>query len=136
MTELTKFAAPLGRVLLALIFITSGWGKLWAIGGTMGYMQAMGVPGILIYPTILLELVGGIMLLVGYQARITALLLGGFTLLAGLLFHLIPAAGDQMQLISFWKNVSITGGLLMIVSMGAGAYSLDNRSASGEAQPV
>ncbi|MEJ2022086.1 MAG: DoxX family protein, partial [Maritimibacter sp.] len=67
MTELTKFAAPLGRVLLALIFITSGWGKLWAIGGTMGYMQAMGVPGILIYPTILLELVGGIMLLVGYQ---------------------------------------------------------------------
>lgn len=134
MTDLYKFAAPIGRVLLALIFITSGLQKIGDVAGTVGYMQYMGVPGFLVYPTILLEVVGGIALAVGFQTRIVALLLGGFTLLAGIIFHLIPAGGDQMQMIMFWKNVSITGGMLFVVSMGAGAYSLDNRGASADAQ--
>lgn len=134
MTDLYKFAAPIGRVLLALIFITSGLQKIGDVAGTVGYMQYMGVPGFLVYPTILLEVVGGIALAVGFQTRIVALLLGGFTLLAGIIFHLIPAGDDQMQMIMFWKNVSITGGMLFVVSMGAGAYSLDNRGASADAQ--
>ncbi len=139
MTDLYKYAAPVARVLLALMFIMSGLQKLGDIPGTIGYIQYGGLPGFLIYPTILLEVGGGIALAVGYQARLAALLLAGFSLLAGVLFHLIPSgsaegAMAQMQMIMFLKNVSIAGGMLMVVSMGAGAYSLDNRAASGKAQ--
>ncbi len=138
MTDLYKYAAPIGRVLLALMFIMSGLQKLGDIPGTIGYIQYGGLPGFLVYPTILLEIGGGIALAVGYQARLAALLLAGFSLLAGVLFHLIPSgsaegAMAQMQMIMFMKNVSIAGGMLMVVSMGAGAYSLDNRAAAGKA---
>jgi putative oxidoreductase len=138
MTDLYKYAAPVARVLLALMFIMSGLQKLGDIPGTIGYIQYGGLPGFLVYPTILLEIGGGIALAVGYQARLAALLLAGFSLLTGVLFHLIPSgsaegAMAQMQMIMFMKNVSIAGGMLMVVSMGAGAYSLDNRAATGKA---
>ncbi len=125
-------AAPLGRALLALIFITSGVGKIAGYEGTQGYMEMMGVPGALLPLVIVTELGGGLALLLGWQARIVALLLAGFTLLSGFLFHFLPGLGmegmeAQGQMISFWKNVSIAGGMLMVVSLGAGAWSLDAR---------
>ncbi|WP_137702928.1 DoxX family protein [Marimonas lutisalis] len=124
------WAAPLGRVLLALIFIIAGAQKITGYEGTQGYMEMMGVPGGLLPLVILTELGGGIALLLGWQTRIVAFLLAGFTLLSGLIFHYLPALGlegmeAQMQMISFWKNVSIAGGMLMIVSLGAGAFALD-----------
>lgn len=132
MTRSLEHIAPIARVLLALIFIISGLQKLGDIQGNAAYIASGGLPGVLIYPTILVELVGGIALAIGYQARIAALVLAGFSLLAGVLYHLIPAGSAegmmaQMQMIMFLKNVSIAGGLLLVVAMGAGAWSLDNR---------
>lgn len=132
MTDTLRYAAPLGRVLLALIFITSGFGKITGYAGTQGYMEAMGVPGALLPLVILVELGGGIALLVGWQARLSAFLLAGFSLLSGFLFHYLPSLGmegmeAQSNMISFMKNVSIAGGMLMVVAFGAGALSIDGR---------
>ena len=132
MTNLQSYAAPLGRLMLAFIFILAGAQKITGYAGTQGYMEMMGVPGALLPLVILTELGGGIALLLGWQARLVAFLLAGFSLLSGLLFHYIPSLGlegmeAQTQMIGFMKNVSIAGGMLMIVALGAGAVSLDAR---------
>jgi putative oxidoreductase len=132
MTQLQIYAAPLGRLFLAFIFIMAGAQKITGYAGTQAYMEMMGVPGALLPLVILVELGGGIALLVGWKTRLVAFLLAGFSLLSGLLFHFIPSLGmdgmeAQMQMISFMKNVSIAGGMLMVVAFGAGALSLDNR---------
>ena len=123
MQLIQSLSAPAGRVLLALIFVTSGWGKITGYAGTQGYMESAGVPGALLPLVIAVELLGGIALMLGWRARIVAFLLAGFTLLSALLFHWDP--GNQQQYIQFMKNLAITGGFLMIVAHGAGAYSLD-----------
>lgn len=125
MNLIQSLSAPAGRILLALIFVTSGWGKITGYAGTQGYMESAGVPGALLPLVIAVELLGGIALMLGWQARIVAFLLAGFTLLSALLFHWDP--GNQQQYIQFMKNLAITGGFLMIVAHGAGAYSLDRR---------
>lgn len=132
-TQIQDYAAPLGRFLLAFIFIMSGFQKITGYAGTAGYMEMMGVPGALLPLVILTELGGGIALLLGWQARIVAFLLAGFSLLSGLLFHYLPGLGmegmeAQAQMISFFKNVSIAGGMLMVTALGAGAYSLDAKA--------
>ncbi len=114
-----------GRVMIALIFVLSGLSKISAIDGTQGYMEAMGLPGILVYPTILFEVAAGLAIIAGFQTRLVALALAGFTLLLALIFH--NQLGDQMQFILFMKNVAIAGGLLFLVRNGAGDLSLDNR---------
>ncbi len=136
--RLQTLAAPAGRLLLALIFITAGAQKITGYAGTQGYMEAMGVPGALLPLVILTELGGGIALLLGWQTRAVAFLLAGFSLLSGLIFHLIPSYGmegmaAQALMISFMKNVSIAGGMLMVVALGAGAWSLDGRGKGGAA---
>ena len=121
-----------GRILLSILYITSGWGKITGYAGTAGYMDAMGVPSILLPLVILTELGGGLLVLVGYQTRIAAFLLAGFTLLAGYLFHYLAITGtagqemmDMMNWLSFMKNVTITGGFLALVGAGAGPWSVD-----------
>lgn len=133
MTQLTSNAAPLARLLLAFMFITSGLQKITGYAGTQQYMEAMGVPGALLPLAILTEVVGGIALLLGWQARIAAVLLAGFSIVSGLLFHLIPSFGmegmaAQGETISFMKNMTIAGGMLMVVAMGSGKWSLDARA--------
>jgi putative oxidoreductase len=118
-------ALLVGRILLALIFVVSGLSKLTSIEATMGYMEAMGVPGALLWPTIALEVIGGIAIVAGYQTAITSLLLAAFTLVAGILFH--SNLGDQMQFINFMKNLAITGGFLALFAAGPGAWSVDAR---------
>ena len=115
----------LGRVLLAVIFLLSGFGKLTAIAGTAGYFGSLGLP----LPTVtaivvgLIELLGGLAILVGFQTRIVAWVLAIFTVATGLVAHMNWA--DQMQMISFLKNLAIAGGFLVLASSGAGAYSID-----------
>lgn len=132
MTQLQSLAAPVARVLLAFIFILSGLTKLGDISGTMAYIESGGLPGILVWPTILLEVVGGIMVVLGYKAGLAALGLAGFSVLSGILYHLIPAGGmtgmdQQLQMIMAFKNFAMAGGLLLIFALGSGPYSLDNR---------
>ena len=90
-------------------------------------MASAGVPGALLPAVIAVEVLGAIAIIVGWKTRITALLLAGFTLLSGVLFH--SNFGDQVQMIMFLKNVAITGGFLLLVANGAGALSLDRRLA-------
>ncbi|WP_340149507.1 DoxX family protein [uncultured Sneathiella sp.] len=112
-----------GRIFMALLFIPAGAGKISGYAGTQGYMESVGVPGILLPLVIIVELGGGIAILLGWQTRIVAFLLAGFCLVSALLFHFQPA--DQMQMILFMKNIAIAGGLLFLVANGAGALSID-----------
>lgn len=129
MNTLQSIAAPIGRLLISFIFLYSGLGKISGYAGTQAYMESMGVPGALLPLVIAVEVLGGLAVALGWHTRIAAFLLAGFSLLSALLFHANFA--DQMQLISFLKNVAIAGGFLMIVAVGGGAFSLDNRSKRG-----
>lgn len=115
----------LGRILLALIFIVSGVGKISDVAGTAGYIESAGLPGILVWPTIALEVLGGIAIVIGFQTRIAAFALALFALAAAVLFHTNFA--DPMQSIMFMKNLSMAGGLLLLAASGATALSVDKR---------
>jgi putative oxidoreductase len=128
MKTFQDLAAPVGRILLALMFLLAGLNKISGYAGMQGYMESMGVPGALLPLVIALEVLGGITLMLGWHTRLTAFLLAGFTLLATLIFH--SNLGDQTQMLFFMKNLSIAGGLLLAVSHGAGPYSIDNRQRS------
>lgn len=125
MKMLSPWALLVGRVLISYMFILSGYDKIVHLEGNQGYMEMVGVPGILIYPAILVEILAGIAVLVGYQTRIAAVLLAGFCVLSGFLFHFDPV--DQMQMISFNKNIAIAGGFLFLVAMGPGSLSVEGR---------
>lgn len=115
-----------GRVFIAMIFVVAGYGKLGAgYAGTAGYMESVGVPGMLLPLVIALELGGGLLIIAGFQTRIAAFLLAGFSLLSALLFHTDFA--DPMQSILFMKNIAIAGGFLFLVVHGAGKFSVDGK---------
>lgn len=128
MNQLQAFSALLGRLFLAMIFIQSGLSKMSDYAATQGYMDAMGVSSALLPLVIALEVVGGIAIVIGFKARLVALAMAGFSLLSALLFH--TNFSDETQTIMLMKNIAITGGFLMIVAHGAGAYALDNRNAT------
>lgn len=111
----------IARLLMAYIFIVAGWGKVTAYHATVGYMESMGVPAIMLPLTILLELGGGLALLFGFQARFAALGLAGFSLITALIFH--SGADDAINLM---KNFAMAGGLLFLVLHGAGKISIDH----------
>jgi len=115
------------RVLLALIFVLSGLSKLGSAEAVRGYMEAMGVPGVLLWPTIAFEIGAGVLVMLGYRTRVVALLLAGFCLLTAAVFH--RQFSDQIQLIMFLKNISMAGGFLLLAAAGPGAASLDARFA-------
>jgi putative oxidoreductase len=117
----------LGRILLAAIFLTSGVGKLLDPAGTIGYINAVGLPLPQVgYATaVIVEIGAGLLLIVGYQTRLAALSLAAFTLLAAIFFH--NAFTDQNQFIHFMKNLAIVGGLLHVAVFGPGRLSVDLR---------
>lgn len=120
--NLTDLAA---RGLVAAIFLLSGLSKIGGYAGTQAYMQSAGVPGSLLPLVIAAEVGGALLLIAGWQTRLAAAALAGFTLAAAALFH--ANFGDQIQLIMFMKNLAIAGGLLVLVLHGAGGWSLDAR---------
>ncbi len=123
---MNKYNSVIARVLLAQIFVLAGMSKITAYAGTQGYMEMMGVPGMLLPLVIILELGGGLALLLGWQARWIAYALAGFSIISAVIFH--SNLGDQTQMIMFMKNFAIAGGMLLIAEHGAGAFSLDNRN--------
>jgi putative oxidoreductase len=120
------------RVLLALMFVLAGISKFAGLEGTAGYIASKGLPlpMVLAVATAALEVLGGLALIVGFQARWAALALAGFTLLASILFHnfwSMPADQAFVQQLMFMKNLAVAGGLLLIFAAGAGPASLDAR---------
>ncbi|MEH6577703.1 MAG: DoxX family protein [Amphritea sp.] len=115
----------LARLGLAVIFIMAGLSKIGGYEGTVAYMESMGVPGMLLPAVIALEVLGGAAIVVGFLTRLAAFGLAVFCILTALLFHF--NLNDQMQFILFWKNIAITGGFLLLMANGAGAYSVDAR---------
>ena len=128
MNTLQTFAAPSGRIFLALIFLMSGINKITQYSGTQGYMDAIGVPGALLPLVIMTEVLGGLAIIFGWKAKWAALLLAGFSILSAILFHADFA--NQAEMINFMKNIAIAGGFLMIFVHGPGVYALDNRKLS------
>lgn len=121
---LKQYGPLAGRILLALIFILAGYGKINGWDGTLGYMASKGLPmpEVLLGLTILVELGGGLLLLLGFQARWAALALFLFLIPVTLVFH--PFWADPEQYNAFMKNLAIMGGMLYIMTYGSGPYSL------------
>ena len=113
----------LARALISVLFLISAYNKIFNIEGSMNWMSGYGVPGILIYPTILIEILLPVMIIIGYKVRIAASLLSIFCLLTAFIFHFDFA--DQIQFILFLKNVGLAGGFLFIVVNGTKDWSLD-----------
>lgn len=130
--QLANGLALAGRVLLALIFIVSGAGKIPGWEGTAGYMASKGLPMVplLLAATIAIELGGGLMIAAGWKARWAAIAIFVFLIPVTFIFHAfwgIDAAQAQGQMTHFLKNVSIMGGLLLVAAYGPGAWSVDRR---------
>lgn len=122
----------LGRLALAVLFLPAGLNKLMAVEGTTGYFTSLGLPAaaVLVWVVIAIELFGGFALMLGYKTRFVAMGLAIFTVLASITGHAFWAAPADAAFITqllFFKNIAVTGGLLVLASAGAGSISLDGR---------
>ncbi|MDZ4086113.1 MAG: DoxX family protein [Tabrizicola sp.] len=123
MEQLKTYAPLITRLFLAAMFIPAGLGKMGDVAGFAGYLTSGGLPAFLAWPSIIFEVLLGLSMLIGFQARWMALLGAGFCVVAGLLYHFAPA--DQMQMIMFFKNLGVAGAFLMIFAHGPGKLSVD-----------
>lgn len=124
----------LGRVLIALLFVPAGLQKISGFAGTVGYAASVGMPmpQVAVAVGLVIEIVGGLAILLGWQTRWAALILGFFTLVASFFFHnfwAVPADAAMMQQLLFWKNIAVVGGLLGYAAHGAAGWSMDGRKA-------
>ncbi len=126
-----KITQVIARMMLGHLFLIAGWQKIGGYEGTQGYMESVGVPGMLLPLVILLELGAGLAIIIGWQTKLAAASLALFTIASAVLFH--HNFSDQMQTIMFMKNIAISGGLMLLAVYGAGACSLDNRSSKNAA---
>ena len=124
-----SLAYLLARLLLMALFLVSGLGKLSDPGATQAYMEAMHVPGFLLWPTIVFEIGSGLCILLGVQTRRVAIVLAGFSLVTAFIFH--HNVSDPTQLVMFLKNLGLAGGFLLLACTGAGRYSIDGRGRRG-----
>lgn len=125
MNNVEKLAELLGRALLSAIFVIAGVSKIGNYAATQGYMISSGVPGELLPVVIFVEIGVGLSFVFGLFTRISAIILGAFSITAGALFH--GNLHDQAQSILFWKDVAMAGGFMIVAARGAGPWSLDRR---------
>lgn len=131
-----RFGPLAGRILLALLFVIAGYGKIGSFSGTAAYMASQGLPmsEVLLVITIAIELGGGLMIMLGWKARWAALAIFLFVVPTTVMFHQFwaaDAAQVQNQMNHFLKNLAIMGGMLYIVAHGPGPFSLDQNKARG-----
>ena len=122
---MSNFIDFIGRLLISALFLLSAYNKIFSIDGTMSWMEGYGVPGLLLYPTIVLEIILPLFIIIGYQARISAGLLAVFCVATAFLFHFNFA--DQLQTIAFLKNIGLAGGFLFIVANGTKEWSIETK---------
>ena len=114
-----------GRIFISLVFLLSGFNKMSNYEGTIGWMESFGMPGIFLIPTIILEVGAPILIIIGYKVKISAALLSLFCIATAVIFH--NDFSNQMQFISFMKNIALAGGFLFLVVNGAKDFSLDKK---------
>ena len=122
---MSNLADFIGRMFISSLFLLSAYNKILSIDGTMSWMEGFGIPGLLLYPTIALEIILPLLVIIGYQARLSAGLLAAFCVATAFIFHYDFA--DQMQTIAFFKNIGLAGGFLFIVANGTGDWSVDRK---------
>ena len=122
---MTKIFDLIARISISILFLLNGIFKINNYEGTVGWMESFGLPGILIIPAIILEIVGPILIIIGYQTRIAAASLSLFCIATAIIFH--NDFSDQMQLTAFFKNIALAGGFLFLVVNGAKGYCLDKK---------
>jgi len=115
----------IGRILISALFFISAYNKIFSIDGTMGWMEGFGIPGLLLYPTIALEFILPLFIIIGYQARLSAGLLAIFCLATAFIFH--NDFTNQTEMISFLKNIGLAGGFLFILANGTRDFSIDKK---------
>ena len=115
----------IGRIFISLIFLIAGVGKIFNYEGTIGYMESFGIPGYLLIPAIIIEILFPLLLIIGYKTKLASIILSLFAILLAIIFH--TDFSNQMQLMSFLKNFAIAGGFLIIFVRGPGKYSVDQR---------
>ena len=120
----------LGRIFLSTIFLIEGTNKIFNYEGTIQYMENFGVPGYLAIPAIILEILFPLLLIIGYQTKIAALVMMIFTIVVAIIFH--TNFDDQMQFITFFKDIAIAGGFIIIFVNGAGKFSVDYKLKSNK----
>jgi putative oxidoreductase len=117
-----------GRIFISLVFLLSGINKISNYEATVGWMESLGMPGIFLIPAIILEIGASILIMIGYKVKISAALLSLFCVTTAIIFH--NDFSDQMQFVSFMKNIALAGGFLFIVINGAKDFSLDKKLAN------
>ena len=122
---MTNILDLVARILISALFLLNGVFKISNYDGTVGWMEGFGIPGILIIPAIILEIVGPILIILGYKAKIAAGFLSLFCIATAIIFH--NDFSDQMQLGSFLKNIALAGGFLFIFINGTKDFSLDRK---------
>jgi putative oxidoreductase len=124
--KLNNLSILIGRSMIAIMFIVAGAGKITGYAGTQSYMESVGVPGLLLPLVIAVEILGGIAIILGYQTKIAAFLLAGFTFLTAIVFH--SDFGQQLEMILFMKNIAITGAFLLLFVHGPGQWALNSNN--------
>ena len=114
-----------GRIFISGVFLLSGINKISNYSGTVGWMESFGLPGFLLIPAIVLEILAPILIIIGYQTRIAAGALSLFCIATAVIFH--TDFSDQMQFIAFMKNLALAGGFLFLVVNGPKGYCLDKK---------
>ena len=122
---MTNILDLVGRIFISLVFLLSGINKIGNYEGTVGWMESLGMPGIFLVPAIILEIGAPILIMVGYKVKISAALLSLFCVTTAVIFH--NDFSNQMQFISFMKNIGLAGGFLFLVVNGAKDFSLDKK---------
>jgi putative oxidoreductase len=122
---MTNILDLFARILISTLFLINGIFKITNYDGTLDWMEGYGMPGVLLIPAIILEILGPILIIIGYQTKITAAFLSLFCLATAVIFH--NDFSNQMQLTSFLKNIALAGGFLFLVINGSKKFSLDNK---------
>ena len=115
----------IGRIFISLIFLLSGYNKIFNYGDTVDWMEGFGVPGFLLWPAIIFEIILPILVIIGYRTQISAILLAVFCIATALIFHFDFA--NQMQTIAFLKNLGLAGGFLFIAAHGPKDWAIDKK---------
>ena len=122
---MTNILDLVGRIFISLVFLLSGINKIGNYEGTIGWMESLGMPGIFLIPAIILEIIAPILIIVGYKVKISAAILSLFCIVTAVIFH--NDFSNQIQFISFMKNIALAGGFLFLVVNGAKDFSLDKK---------